>query len=111
MYHNEREVGIAIKESGVKRDELFITSKIYSISKSYELAKKAINKSLENLGVDYIDLMLIHEPYDEAVEMYKALEEAYNVGKLKAIGISNFNEKRYLSFIGALFCIVSSWRY
>lgn len=99
MYHNEREVGIAIKESGVKRDELFITSKIYSISKSYELAKKAINKSLENLGVDYIDLMLIHEPYDEAVEMYKALEEAYNVGKLKAIGISNFNEKRYLSFI------------
>lgn len=99
MYHNESEVGIAIKESGVNREELFITTKIYSPSRSYVSAKKAINESLNNLGLDYIDLMLIHEPYDEAEEMYKALEDAYKEGKLRAIGVSNFNVERYLSFI------------
>lgn len=99
MYHNEKEVGIAIKESGVKREDLFITSKIYSPSKSYELAKEAIATTLANLGVDYLDLMLIHEPYEEALEMYRALEEAYLAGVIKAIGISNYNKKRYLEFI------------
>lgn len=99
MYGNERLLGNAIKKSNVPREEFFITTKLYYTSKSYEFAKKGIEQSLHNLQLDYIDLMLIHEPYKESLEMYRALEEAYEEGKIKAIGISNFNEKLYLDFI------------
>ena len=92
MYGNERLLGNAIKKSNVPREEFFITTKLYYTSKSYEFAKKGIEQSLHNLQLDYIDLMLIHEPYKESLEMYRALEEAYEEGKIKAIGISNFNE-------------------
>ena len=99
MYGNEKIVGKAIKKCKTPREELFITTKVYEPDRSYEKTKRAIEESLENLGLDYIDLMLIHEPYKEALEMYKSLEEAQKEGKIKSIGISNFNKKLYLDFI------------
>lgn len=99
MYENEREVGIAIKESNTDRESLFITTKICTPNTTYEKAEKAIDISLKNMQTDYIDLLLIHEPYDTSNEMYLALEKAYKNGKIRAIGISNFNEKEYLDFI------------
>ena len=77
---------------------MFITTKIYRPDTDYRKAKAAIERSLETLGLDYIDLMLIHEPYASSQEMYAAMKEAYASGKLRAIGISNFSESRYLSF-------------
>lgn len=99
MYQNETEVGIAIKESNINRENLFITTKICTPNTTYEKAEKAIDISLKNLQTDYIDLLLIHEPYDTSTEMYKAFEKAYNSGKVRAIGISNFSESEYLNFI------------
>lgn len=99
MYQNEKEVGIAIKESNVNRENLFITTKICTPNTTYEKTEKAIDVSLKNLQTDYIDLLLIHEPYDTSTEMYKAFENAYKTGKIRAIGISNFNESEYLNFI------------
>lgn len=99
MYGNEKEVGLGIMKSGMNRQELFITTKIYRISNSYEKAKQAIDESLKNLQLDYIDLLLLHEPYTQGPQMYQALEEAYKEGKVKAIGISNYNEKWYQNFI------------
>lgn len=101
MYQNEVEVGRGIKRSGARREELFITTKLYSPSRSYKLAQKGIDESLRNLDLDYIDLMLVHEPYSEAAEMYRALEEAYRAGKLRAIGVSNFKENFYRNFISS----------
>ena len=99
MYQNETEVGIAIKESNINRENLFITTKICAPNTTYEKAEKAIDVSLKNLQTDYIDLLLIHEPYNTSTEMYKAFEKAYNSGKVRAIGISNFSESEYLNFI------------
>lgn len=99
MYGNEKEVGLGILKSGIDRHELFVTTKIYRISNSYEKAKKAIDESLKNLQLDYIDLLLLHEPYTQGSQMYQALEEAYKEGKVKAIGISNYNERWYQNFI------------
>ena len=103
MYNNEHILADAIKSSkenlGIKREDLFITTKLFSPSRSYKLVKEGIKQSLNNLRTDHIDLMLIHEPYKEAVEMYRALEEAYDDGLIKSIGISNFNIDEYLSFI------------
>ena len=99
MYRNEREVGNAIQKANISREELFITTKIYSPDTTYERTKKAIDKSLKELQLEYIDLLLIHEPYATSLEMYKAMEEAYREGKLNAIGISNFNINQYSHFI------------
>lgn len=99
MYGNEKEVGEGIKKSGALRDKLFITTKIYRKSNSYEKAKQAINDSLMNLNTDYIDLMLLHEPYVQGPQMYKALEEAYHDGKVRAIGISNYDPKWFQEFL------------
>lgn len=99
MYGNEKEVGLGILKSGIDRQELFVTTKIYRMSNSYEKAKKAIDISLKTLQLDYIDLLLLHEPYVQGPQMYKALEEAYKEGKIKAIGISNYDEKWYQNFI------------
>ncbi len=104
-YGNEHGVGEGIKMSGLKREEVFITSKVPAEIKTYEGAKASIEKSLELLDVDQIDLMLIHAPrpwkemapnnekryYEENVQVYRALEEAYQAGKLKTIGVSNFD--------------------
>ena len=99
MYGNEAEVGRAIRESGVDREEIFLTTKIYRPSSTYAKAKAAIDQSLKTLGLDYVDLLLLHEPYPYGPEMYRAMEEAYRVGKARAIGISNYDERWYGSFL------------
>ena len=93
-YMNEKAVGEAIKKSGVPREELFITTKLWVQDASYEAAKKAIQTSLDNLGLSYIDLYLIHQPMSDYVGAYRAMEEAYKEGKLKAIGVCNFYPHR-----------------
>jgi diketogulonate reductase-like aldo/keto reductase len=99
MYENEKEVGMALKESAIPRKDVFITTKIYTPNTTYEKTKKAIKKSLQTLQVDYIDLLLIHAPFETAPDMYRAMEEAYADVTVKALGISNFNEKQYAKFI------------
>lgn len=99
MYDNEQVVGNAMRQSGLAREELFLTTKLYRTSTSYKAAKSDIERSLNALQSDYIDLLLIHEPYEQSLEMYQAFKEAYHDGKVKAIGISNFNAKRYSEFI------------
>lgn len=93
-YMNEKAVGEAIKKSGVPREELFITTKLWVQDASYEAAKKAIQTSLDNLGLSYLDLYLIHQPMGDYVGAYRAMEEAYREGKLKAIGVCNFYPNR-----------------
>ncbi|MCH4096637.1 MAG: aldo/keto reductase [Acidaminococcus provencensis] len=99
MYGNEEIVGQAVRESGLARKDVFITTKLYRPSCSYQKAKEGIAKSLEALQTDYLDLLLIHEPYEQALEMYEALKEAYAAGKVRAIGISNFEPKDYDRFL------------
>lgn len=89
-YMNEEAVGAAIKKSGVAREELFITTKLWVQDASYEGAKKAVETSLEKLGLEYLDLYLIHQPIGDYYGAYRAMEELYKEGKLKAIGVCNF---------------------
>lgn len=89
-YMNEEAVGAAIKKSGVPREELFITTKLWVQDASYEAAKKAIETSLKKLGLDYLDLYLLHQPMGDYYGAYHAMEEAYKEGKLRAIGVCNF---------------------
>ena len=93
-YFNEEAVGAAIAKSGVPREELFITTKLWVQDASYEGAKKAIDTSLKKLRLDYLDLYLIHQPMGDYVGAYRAMEEAYHAGKLRAIGVSNFYPAR-----------------
>ena len=99
MYGNEKEVGHALRQSGVPREELFVTTKIYSPNTSYAKAKASIVASLRALQMEYVDLLLIHEPYPTSPEMYRAMEETYREGKVRAIGVSNFNEGFYRNFL------------
>lgn len=99
MYGNEKEIGNALKKTSVPREELFITSKVCRPNNSYQGTKDAIQTSLSNLQLDYIDLYLIHEPYRESKEMYRALQESYEAGLIKAVGISNFNISLYNNLI------------
>lgn len=96
IYGNEEGVGQAIRESGIPRGEFFITSKVWIKNFGYEAAKASIDESLRKLGTDYIDLMLLHQPYGDYYGAYRALEEAYEQGKLRAIGLSNFYVDRYI---------------
>lgn len=89
-YQNEEAVGRAIKKSGIDRKELFITSKLWVSEFTYERAKAGIDASLERLGLDYLDLYLLHQPYGDTMGAWRALEEAYHAGKIRAIGVSNF---------------------
>ena len=89
-YHNEEGVGAAIAKSGIPREEIFIVSKVWISNYGYEKAKASIDESLRKLGTDYIDLMLLHQPFCDRYGAYRALEEAYKEGKLRAIGVSNF---------------------
>lgn len=93
-YGNEESVGKAIRKSGVKRDELFITTKLWVQDASYDGAKKAIDVSLAKLGLDYLDLYLIHQPMGDYIGAYRAMEEEYKNGRIKAIGVSNFYSER-----------------
>lgn len=90
VYGNEEAVGKAIKASGVPRDELFITTKLWISDFSYEAAKDAFNESLRKLDLDYVDLYLLHQPFGDIFGAWRALEELYKEGKIKAIGVSNF---------------------
>lgn len=99
MYGNEEILGNAIKRCKIKREELFITTKVYGPDRGYKNTKRAIQNSLENLKLNYIDLILIHEPYREGNEMYIALEEALAEGKVKSIGVSNYNKEQYLNLL------------
>lgn len=90
VYGNEEAVGKAIKASGVPREELFITTKLWISDFSYEAAKDAFNESLRKLDLDYVDLYLLHQPFGDIFGAWHALEELYKEGKIKAIGVSNF---------------------
>ena len=93
-YFNEKEVGDAIKECGVDRKELFITSKVWIDNYGYEKCKASVLKKLKKLQTDYIDLMLLHQPFADYYGAYRALEELYEEGKIRAIGVSNFYPDR-----------------
>lgn len=99
MYENEDIVGNAVKKSGLPRREVFITTKLFTPSAGYRKAKEDIARSLEALQTDYIDLLLIHEPYEAAPEMYLAMEEACAAGLVRAVGLSNFSGEEYLRFL------------
>lgn len=95
-YHNEEGVGAAVKKSGIPRGDLFLVSKIWISNYGYEKAKASIDESLRHLGTDYIDLMLLHQPFCDRYGAYRALEEAYKEGKLRAIGVSNFYPDHFI---------------
>ena len=98
-YMNEEAVGKAIKRSGVPREELFITTKLWIQDAGYENAKKAFEKSLKKLGLDYLDLYLIHQPFGDVYGSWRAMEELYSEGKINAIGVSNFYPDRIIDLI------------
>lgn len=98
-YMNEEAVGNALKKSGVPRKEVFITSKLWVQDASYEGAKKAYQTSLEKLQLDYLDFYLIHQPYNDVYGAWRGLEELYEAGKVKAIGVSNFTSDRLTDLI------------
>ena len=93
-YGNEQATGKAIKASGILRDEIFVTTKLWG-GRGYKDTVASIDGSLKALGMDYIDLLLIHEPTGDFHEIYRAMEDAYRAGKLRAIGVANFLEKNY----------------
>ena len=97
-YFNEEEVGAAIEKSGIDRKELFLTSKVWIEHFGYEECKKSVLESMEKLRTDYLDLMLLHQPFGDTYGAWRALEELYDAGKLRAIGISNHYVDRMVEF-------------
>ena len=98
-YMNEEAVGNAIRKSGIPREELFVTTKLWIQDAGYENAKKAFHTSLNKLGLDYIDLYLIHQPFNDYYGSWRAMEELYRAGEIKAIGVCNFGEDRLVDLI------------
>lgn len=97
-YFNEEEVGNAIEKSGVPREEIFLTTKVWIEHYGYEEAKKSVLESMKKLKTDYLDLVLLHQPFSDAYGAYRALEDLYDEGKIRAIGISNFYVDRMVDF-------------
>lgn len=95
-YHNEEGVGSAIRKSGVPRDEFFLTTKVWISNAGYEKAKASIDESLRKLRTEYVDLLLIHQPFGDYYGTYRAMEDAYRTGKARAIGVSNFFPDRFI---------------
>ena len=99
MYENEDIVGTAVKESGIPRDQIFVTSKISHKCKSAADTKRAVQEALKRMRLDYVDLMLIHEPYSTYGAMYQGLQDAMQEGLVEHIGVSNFNEQQLVSLL------------
>src|SRR6185369_12481797 len=98
-YGNEESVGNAIKVSGVSRDELFVTTKLWIADTGYDKTKAAFDRSMQKLQLDYLDLYLIHQPYGDVYGSWRAMEELYREGRIRAIGISNFHPDRVMDFL------------
>lgn len=98
-YQNEAAVGRGIKRSGIDRKELFISTKLWITDTNYEGAKRGLNNSLRRLGLDYIDLYTIHQPYNDYYGAWRAMEELYEAGKIRALGVDNFRQDRLADFI------------
>lgn len=99
-YGNEKQVGKAVRKSGLPRDEVFITTKLWG-GRGYKDTVSSIDSSLKAIGLDYIDLLLIHEPTGDYLEIYRAMEDAYKAGKLRSIGVANFLEDNYKRLINS----------
>lgn len=97
-YQNEKGVGAAITKSGIRRDELFLTTKVWISNAGEETAAQSIDESLRKLQTDYIDLLLIHQAYGDVFGSWRAMEKAYKAGKVRAIGVSNFQSARFFDF-------------
>lgn len=95
-YHNEEGVGAAVHKSGIPREDLFLVSKVWISNYGYEKAKASVDESLRRLGTEYIDLMLLHQPFCDRYGAYRALETAYREGKVRAIGVSNFYPDHFI---------------
>lgn len=98
-YFNEADVGRAVRDSGIPREEVFITSKLWLQDYGYEAAMKGIDTSLRNLGMDYMDLYLLHQPYGDVAGAWRALEDAKAAGKIRSIGVSNMTPKIWNNFV------------
>ena len=98
-YFNEEEVGSAMKKSGIPREEIFLTTKVWIEHYGYENAKKSVFESMKKLQTEYLDLVLLHQPFGDAYGAWRALEELYEEGKIRAIGISNFYVDRMVEFV------------
>ena len=98
-YFNEEEVGSAMKKSGIPREEIFLTTKVWIEHYGYENAKKSVLESMKKLQIEYLDLVLLHQPFGDAYGAWRALEELYEEGKIRAIGISNFYVDRMVEFV------------
>jgi len=98
-YLNEQAVGAGVRHSGVARENLFVTSKLWVQDAGYEKTRLAIDKSLQRLQLDYLDMYLIHQPFGDVYGSWRAMEEAYRAGKLRAIGVSNFHTDRLMDLM------------
>ena len=98
-YGNEESVGNAIRTSGVRREELFVTTKLWIADTGYEKTKAAFDRSMKRLQLDYLDLYLIHQPYGDVYGSWRAMEELYREGRIRAIGVSNFHPDRVMDFL------------
>lgn len=98
-YFNEQEVGDAIRTSGLKREDIFVTTKLWVQDYEYEDALKAFDRSMQNLGLDYLDLYLLHKPYGNYYAAWRALEKLYKEGRIRAIGVTSFTDERMLDLI------------